>query len=101
MAKKSKIARNKQRQQMVARYAEKRRELKAVIKNADASDEDRTLAQRRLQGLPRDSSRTRVRNRCALTGRSRAYYRKFGLSRLALRDLALRGELPGVKKSSW
>ena len=101
MAKKSKIARNKQRQQMVARYAEKRRELKAVIKNADASDEDRTLAQRRLQGLPRDSSRTRVRNRCALTGRSRAYYRKFGLSRIALRDLALRGELPGVKKSSW
>ena len=101
MAKTSKIERDKQRRDMVARYAKKRAELKELIRDPKTDDEKRFEAVQKLAELPRNSSPVRIRNRCRLTGRSRAYYRKFGLSRIALRDLALRGELAGVKKSSW
>lgn len=101
MAKTSKIERDKQRREMVARYAKKRAELKELIRDPKTDDEKRFEAVQKLAELPRNSSAVRIRNRCRLTGRSRAYYRKFGLSRIALRDLALRGELAGVKKSSW
>lgn len=101
MAKKSKINRNEQRKQTVAKYAERRKALKATIKNPATSPADRDLAYKALRKLPRDASPIRVRNRCAVTGRPRGYYRKFGLSRIALRELALSGELPGVTKASW
>jgi small subunit ribosomal protein S14 len=101
VAKTSKIERDKQRRDMVARYAKKRAELKELIRDPKTDDEKRFEAVQKLAALPRNSSPVRVRNRCRLTGRSRAYYRKFGLSRIALRDLALRGELAGVRKSSW
>ena len=101
MAKKSKINRNEQRKKMVAKYAARRAELKAIIRNPRTAFADRQLAQQQLHNLPRDASPVRVRNRCALSGRPRGYYRKFGLSRIALRDLALSGELPGVTKASW
>lgn len=101
MAKTSKIERDKQRRDLVARYAKKRAELKELIRDPKTDDEKRLEAVAKLAELPRNSSPVRIRNRCRLTGRSRAYYRKFGLSRIALRDLALRGELAGVKKSSW
>ena len=101
MAKKSKIARNEHRKRMVEQYRERRLELKAVIKDPNRSQEEREGAYKMLRKLPRDASPTRVRNRCNLTGRPRGFYRKFGLSRIALRDLALRGDLPGVVKSSW
>ncbi len=101
MATKAKIAKNEQRKKVVARYRERRLELKALAVDQELSHEDRLAAQAELSKLPRDASPTRVRNRCVLTGRPRGYYRKFGLSRIALRELALRGELPGVVKSSW
>jgi small subunit ribosomal protein S14 len=101
MATKAKVAKNEQRKKVVARYRERRLELKALAVDQELSQEDRLAAQAELSKLPRDASPTRVRNRCVLTGRPRGYYRKFGLSRIALRDLALRGELPGMVKSSW
>ena len=101
MAKKSKIARNIQRMKCVAQYAERRAELKSVIRSGSSSEEDKDEARAKLRKLPKNSSRIRIRNRCELTGRPRGFYRKFGLSRLALRDKALKGELPGVTKSSW
>lgn len=101
MAKKSKIVTNNKRKQLVARYATRRAELKSVIADANTSQEERDEAFLKLRKLPRNSSATRVKNRCEVSGRPRAYYRKFGLSRIALRELALRGELPGVTKSSW
>ena len=101
MAKKSKIARNKQRMEVVARYASLRKELKETIRKASSTDEEREAAWDKLRNLPRNASPTRVRNRCHLTGRPRGVYRKFGLGRIALRDKALRGELPGVTKASW
>jgi small subunit ribosomal protein S14 len=101
MAKQSKIARNEHRKRQVEKYRERRAELVGIIKDPKVSQESRNEAYRSLRALPRDSSPTRVRNRCNLTGRPRGYYRKFGLSRIALRDLALRGDLPGVTKSSW
>ncbi|MBF0581219.1 MULTISPECIES: 30S ribosomal protein S14 [Corynebacterium] len=101
MAKKSKIAKNEQRKEIVARYAERRAELKAIIKNPNTSDEDRTEAQWELNRQPRDASPVRVRNRDAADGRPRGYLRKFGLSRVRVREMAHRGELPGVRKSSW
>ncbi len=101
MASKAKIARNNKKKQLVAKYAEQRAALKKIIADPDVSDEEKNAAQAKLQSLPRDSSKTRVRNRCAVTGRPRAYYRKFGLSRIALRELGLRGEIPGLTKSSW
>jgi small subunit ribosomal protein S14 len=98
MAKKSKIARDRQRREVVARYAERRAELKEVVRT---DPERRAEAQAALQRLPRDASPTRLRNRDAVDGRPRAYFRAFGLSRLRLREMAHKGELPGVTKSSW
>jgi small subunit ribosomal protein S14 len=101
MAKKSKIARNTQRQALVDKYKDLRAELKAKMADEDLSPEDRYEAGRKLRALPRDSNPNRIKNRCFLTGRPHAYYRKFGLSRIALRELAHTGDLPGVVKASW
>ena len=101
MAKKSKIARNEQRKATVAKYAARRVELVKVLKDPNATLEEKYEAQRKISRMPRDASATRIKNRCALTGRPRSYYRKFGLSRIALREEALNGNLPGVVKSSW
>jgi small subunit ribosomal protein S14 len=101
VAKKSKIAKNEQRKVLVDRYAEKRAELLAVIKDPDANYDAKREANAKLSKLPRDSSATRYRNRCGISGRPRGYFRKFGMSRLAVRELAHNGELPGVRKSSW
>ncbi len=101
MAKKSKIARNEQRKAIVARYAERRAELKEVVRRPSSSPEERSEAQWALQRLPRDASPVRLRNRDAADGRPRGHLRKFGLSRVRVRELAHRGELPGVHKSSW
>lgn len=101
MAKTSKIVRNEQRKVLVAKYAERRRALQATVKSATASDEEKQAAYAQLRKLPRDSSPTRVRNRCAMTGRPRAYLRQFGLSRISFREMALAGMIPGVTKASW
>ena len=101
MAKKSKIARNEKRKKIVRKFAERRKELVRIVKDPNATMEQKVEAQRAIAKMPRDASATRVVNRCALTGRPRAYYRKFGLSRIALREEALKGNLPGVVKASW
>ena len=101
MAKASKIARNQQRAEIVARYAERRAALKAVIADPAASPADKQAAQRALARQPRDASPTRLRNRDAFDGRPRGYVRAFGVSRLNLRRLAHEGALPGVRKASW
>ncbi len=101
MASKAKIAQNERRKKLVAKYAPVRKKLKAIMKDPKASDDEKDEAQAKLQKLPRDASPVRIRNRCVVTGRPRAYYRKFGLSRIALRDLGLAGEIPGLTKSSW
>jgi len=101
VAKKSMIARNKKRERLVEYYREKRAELKEIIRKPSTDYEVRMDAYKQLRKLPRDSSRTRIRNRCALTGRPRGVYTKFGLARIALRDKALSGQLPGVTKASW
>lgn len=101
MAKKSKIAKNEQRRQMVQRQADRRGELKRIISSPDSSAAQRSEAVAKLASLPRDGSPTRLRNRDARDGRPRGYLRKFGLSRITMREMALRGELPGVTKSSW
>jgi small subunit ribosomal protein S14 len=99
MAKKSKIVKNEKRVRTVARYAERRAELKEVVRTG--SPEQRAAAVAALQRLPRDASPVRLRNRDAIDGRPRGHLRKFGLSRVRVRELAHRGELPGVSKSSW
>ncbi len=101
MAKTSKIVRNKQRKALVAKFATKRAELKETLRKPTTSDADKAEARKALQSIPLNALPGRIRNRCELTGRSRAYYRKFGLCRIALRDLASSGELPGVTKASW
>ncbi len=101
MAKKSKVAKDLQRREVVARWAERRAELKRLASAATSSEEQRADARAALQRMPRDASPTRLRNRDVVDGRPRAYYRKFGLSRVRLREQALAGELPGVTKSSW
>lgn len=101
MAKLALINREAKRAKTVAKYAAKRAALNAIIDNAKASDEERMAARLKLQSLPRDSAPTRQRNRCALTGRPRGVFRKFGLGRLKLRDIAMRGEVPGMTKASW
>ena len=101
MAKKSMVNRDKRRSALVIKYAAKRKELRDMGKNIKLSEETRHDAMLQLQKLPRDSSYTRRRNRCQLTGRSRGYYRKFGLSRSKLREVMMRGEAPGVVKASW
>lgn len=101
MAKTSIVERERRRRKLVASYANKRAELKAIIKNPESSLEQRMAAQERLQKLPRNASPVRLRNRCALSGRPRGFYRKFGLGRNMLRKAAMRGDVPGLKKSSW
>lgn len=99
MAKISMKQREAKREQLVAKYAEKRAALKAIILNVDSSDEDRWSAQIQLQKLPRDSSKSRLRNRCQITGRPHGVYRKFKLSRIKLREEGMKGNVPGLKKS--
>lgn len=101
MAKQSMKARDVKRAKLVEKYAAKRAELKAIIKDVNTSDEDRWAAVLKLQELPRDSSPSRQRNRCNVTGRPHGYLRKFGLSRIMLREHMMRGEVPGLKKASW
>ena len=101
MAKKSKIARNQQRQAIVDRYAAKRLELKKALVSPTSTDEEREAARLGLQKLPRNASPVRLRNRDVIDGRPRGHLSKFGISRVRFRDMAHRGELPGVTKSSW
>jgi len=101
MATTAKIAANDRRKKAINLYRQRRADLKKQAKNLKVSQEERQAASLELAKLPRDGSPTRMRNRCIMTGRPRGFYRKFGLSRIALRDLALRGELPGVVKASW
>ena len=101
MAKKSMIAREVKRTSLIKRYAEKRAELKRISRDESASPEERFIAQLRLAKLPRNSSKVRLHNRCGVTGRPHGYYRKFNISRIALRELGSAGKLPGVIKSSW
>ena len=101
MAKTSMVNREKRRLQTVQKYASKRAQLKAAIKDPKLSDEERMLAVQKLQTLPRDASPTRGRNRCRLTGRPHGFYRKFGLARNKLREAAMRGDIPGLHKASW
>lgn len=101
MAKKSSIERNKKRRAMADRYEGKRNALKAIASDLSRSPEDRFAARMKLAKLPRNSSKVRIRNRCELTGRPRGTYRKFRMSRIAVRDLASMGRIPGMVKSSW
>ena len=101
MAKRSMIERDKRRKALSVKYAARRAELRDAVKNTKLSPEERDAALIKLQKLPRDSSGIRVRNRCRLTGRSRGYYRKFGMSRMKLREAIMRGDVPGVTKASW
>lgn len=101
MAKTSMIEREIKRAKVVAKYAARRAELKAIIKSPTASDEERQAAVVKLQKLPRDASPTRLRNRCRLSGRPHGFYRKFGLARNKLRKATMNGEVPGLRKASW
>jgi len=101
MAKTSQVHRDLQRKKLIAKHAGKRAELRDKLKDADLPIEDKLAAQVAFAKLPRNSCPTRKNNRCALTGRSRGFYKKFGVSRIMLRELALAGQLPGVRKSSW
>ena len=101
MAKTSSIDKNKKRTQLVKRLAAKRARLKAIASDKDIAPEERFAARLKLAQMPRNSSATRIKNRCELTGRPRSYYRKFNLSRIALRQLASLGQIPGMVKSSW
>ena len=101
MAKVSSIEKNKHRRELVDQYAKKRAELKAIINDRSKPLDERFAAQLKLNELPRNSAKVRLRNRCGVTGRPRGYYRKLGISRIALRDLGNTGKVPGVVKSSW
>ncbi len=101
MAKTSKIVRNEQRKALSAKFAAKRAALKETLRKPETPPAERQLARQQLQKLPVNANPIRIRNRCVVTGRPRGFYGKFGLSRLALRELALKGELPGVVKASW
>jgi len=101
MAKTSMIEREKRREAIAKRYAAKRTQLKETIRNPKSTDEEREEALRKLQALPRDASPSRQRNRCAITGRPRGVYRKFGLGRTKLREATMRGDVPGLRKASW
>jgi small subunit ribosomal protein S14 len=101
MAKVSMINREKRRTKLVKKYARKRAELKTLVSNPDIGYEERQEAMFALQKLPRDSSPSRPRNRCAISGRPRGFYRKFGLGRNMLRQAAMRGDVPGLRKASW
>ena len=101
MAKQSMIQRELKREKLVARYAKKRTALKATIRNINSTDDEREAAQAKLNAMPRDSSPSRQRNRCAITGRPHGVYKKFGLGRNKLREAAMKGEIPGLTKASW
>jgi small subunit ribosomal protein S14 len=101
MAKKSMVERERKRQKVVNRYARKRAAMKKIIASSSSSDEERREALLALQKLPRNASPTRLRNRCAVTGRPNGYYRKFGLARTTLREEAMKGNIPGLSKASW
>jgi small subunit ribosomal protein S14 len=101
MAKKSAIEKNNRRAKLARQIAQRRLRLKTAARDREAAPEDRFAAQLKLAELPRNGSPTRVRNRCAMTGRPRGYYRKFRLSRISVRDLASSGQIPGMVKSSW
>ncbi len=101
MAKLSLINRDQKRRVLVKKYAKKREALEAIMNNTKASEEVRYAARLKIQQLPRNANPTRLRNRCALTGRPRGYFRKFGLGRNKLREYAMRGEVPGIVKASW
>ena len=101
MAKKSSVEKNERRRKMAKQFASRRKKLKAIVQDKNLPVEDRFAATLKLAELPRNSSRTRIRNRCELTGRPRAVYRKHKLSRIALRELASNGQIPGMIKSSW
>ena len=101
MAKTSMVEREKRRAGIVKKYAVKRAKLKALIRSPRSSPEERAAAVAALQAQPRDASKSRQRNRCAITGRSRGVYRKFGLSRVKIREVQARGEIPGLAKASW
>ncbi|MBL8709438.1 MAG: 30S ribosomal protein S14 [Rhodospirillaceae bacterium] len=101
MAKTSSVQKNKKREKMVKQYAARRARLKAIAENESLAMEERFAARLKLAELPRNSAKVRIRNRCELTGRPRATYRKFKLSRIALRELASTGQIPGMVKSSW
>lgn len=101
MAKKCKFEKQKRSARLIAKYRDRRAELVTAVKNPETSQETRMEAYRKLARMPRDSSATRMRNRCDVTGRSRGYMRKFRLCRVTFRELALEGKLPGVTKSSW
>ena len=101
MAKKSSVEKNNRRARLARLKAPVRARLKALARDREAAPEDRFAAQLKLSELPRNSAQTRIRNRCALTGRPRGYYRKFKMSRIAVRELASSGQIPGMLKSSW
>jgi small subunit ribosomal protein S14 len=101
VARKSSIKKNNYRKALSSRYWQYRQELREKAINMNLSDEEKAVARKKLQALPRDTSPCRVRNRCEITGRPRGNYKKFGLSRIAFRELALDGKLPGVTKASW
>jgi len=101
MAKTNMVEREKRRARIVKKYAARRAQLKELIRSPKTSPEERQAAQARLQSLPRDASPSRQRKRCQITGRSRGVYRKFGLSRVKIREVAMRGEIPGLSKASW
>jgi small subunit ribosomal protein S14 len=101
VAKKSSVEKNRNRAQLVKRYAGRRAALRKTIKNKDLEPEQRFEATLELAALPRNSAKVRLRNRCGLTGRPRGYYRKFGMSRIALRELGSTGQIPGLVKASW
>ena len=101
MAKTSQVLRDRRRKQLIQKYAAKREALRKKLKDRNVSVEEKLMVQEEFAKLPRNSCPTRLKRRCEVTGRARAYYRKFGISRIALRELALRGQLPGVRKASW
>jgi small subunit ribosomal protein S14 len=101
MAKTSQVLRDRHRKKLIAKYAEKRAELRRKLNDPSVSIEEKIEVQEQFAKLPRNSCPTRLNRRCEVTGRSKAYYRKFSISRIALRELALKGQLPGVRKSSW
>ena len=101
MAKLSQVLRDRKREKLIKKYADKRRELRKRLNDATVSIDEKLEIQQEFAKLPRNSCPTRLNRRCRISGRSRSYYRKFGISRIALRDLALKGQLPGVRKSSW
>ena len=101
MAKRSMVNRERKRERLVEKYAEKRAALKRIIKDMSLDPQERKEARTKLNKMPRDSSPSRLRNRCSLTGRPNGYYRKFGLGRNKLREAAMRGDIPGLVKASW